>query len=224
MPSLFVTGTDTGCGKTHVATALLLALRQMQLHAVGYKPVAAGCVQGADGPRNDDAEALLAASGPGFEYAQVNPVALRDPIAPHLAAADEGREVSVADLLEGACALRRYADWLVVEGAGGFLVPLNATESLAELPQRAGWPVILVVGMRLGCLNHALLSAEAIAGRAPLLGWVANVLPPEQPRLQDNIDSLEQRLEAPCLGIVRASDPARAAQELWMDRILSVQG
>ncbi len=218
--ALFITGTDTECGKTHVAAALLRALRAQGLRVAGYKPVAAGSRDTPQGRRNEDAEALLAASSPGFRYAQINPVALKDPIAPHLAAADEGQALQVQSLLTGAGALAAQVDVLVVEGAGGFLVPLNEKESLADLVSAADWPVILVVGMRLGCINHALLSAEAISGRGRLLGWVANVLPPVQPRLEDNIASLKARLAAPCLGVVRAASPRDAAAELDIDRVL----
>ncbi len=214
MSVVFVTGTDTECGKTHIATALLLGLRARGLTVAGYKPVAAGSRETLAGRRNEDAEALLAAGSPGFSYSQINPIALMDPIAPHLAAADEGVEPQVSTLLAGAAALADQVDCLVVEGAGGFLVPLNARESLSDLVSTAGWPVILVVGMRLGCINHALLTAEAVARRGRLLGWVANVLPPVQPRLEDNIASLQARLAAPCLGVVRAASPAEAAAEL----------
>jgi dethiobiotin synthetase len=222
MPSVFITGTDTDCGKTHVATALLHALRARGLRAVAYKPIAAGCRDTEEGWRNDDAEKLLAASAPGFSYAQVNPVALKSPIAPHLAAQEMGLELSVGSLLEAAEILAARSDWLVVEGAGGFLVPLNAQETMADLPAKAGWPVILVVGMRLGCINHALLSVEAISKRAKLLGWVANVLPPEQSYWQDNIECLRARIAAPCLGVVTAADPLQAAEQLNLAKISDI--
>lgn len=221
MPSLFVSGTDTDCGKTHVATALLLALRDAGIEAAGYKPVSAGCELTDEGLRNADALALQAASMPGLGYEQVNPFAFAPPIAPHLAAADVGVRPTVAELLAGARALEAKSDWLVVEGAGGFMVPVNETESLADLVAVAGWPVILVVGMKLGCLNHALLSAESIARRSRLLGWVGNVLPPEQPRLDDNLDTLRARMPAPCLGVVKGARPQQAAQELDLEALRS---
>ncbi len=220
MPAVFISGTDTDCGKTHVATALLHALRGRGLSAVGYKPVAAGC----EGPptqlRNADALQLLAASDPGFAYEEINPVALAPAIAPHLALIEAKRRARVADLVEQGRRLGQRCDWLVVEGAGGFLVPLNAQESLADLPVQAGWPVILVVGMRLGCLNHALLSAEVIARRGRLLGWIANVLPPQQDRLEANLQTLQEMLPVPCFGVVRAADPLAAARELALDVLL----
>lgn len=214
MPSLFITGTDTDCGKTHVACALLHALRGAGRVAVGYKPVAAGCEMSPQGLRNSDALSLQAASGLVAEYQDINPVALAPPIAPHLAAGQAGLRLEMAPLLAGAAALQARVDWLIVEGAGGFLVPLNERETLADLVEAAGWPVVLVVGMRLGCINHALLSAEAISRRGVLAGWVANVLPPAQDYLEDNIASLKARLSAPCLGVVRAADPREAATEL----------
>lgn len=221
MPSVFITGTDTECGKTHVATAVLHGLRGAGQRAVGYKPVAAGCESTAAGLRNADGLQLQAASIPGVAYEAINPVALEPAIAPHLAAADRGLEISLSRLLAGAQALTRQADWVVVEGAGGFLVPLTAELSFADLVAEAGWPVILVVGMRLGCINHALLSAEAIRSRGTFLGWVANVLPPVQERVEDNIASLRARLGAPCLGVVTQASPEAAAGQLDMQKIIT---
>lgn len=217
MPIVFVTGTDTGCGKTHVSCALLQALRQAGHTAVGYKPVASGCERTPQGLRNDDALALMAHSSAGFGYADINPIALQPAIAPHVAAADARVEVDLDRLIDGAKALQQRADWVVVEGAGGFLVPLNDRDSFADMAQRAGWPVLLVVAMRLGCINHALLSVEAIAQRTRLRAWVANVMPPEQTRLQDNVDSLDQRIAVPRMGLLRHAQPAQAAGELNLD-------
>ena len=222
MPTLFVTGTDTDCGKTHISVALLHALAARGERAVGYKPVAAGCESGPEGLSNADARALLAASAPGFSYAEVNPIALEPPIAPHVAADDAQVAIDLQALVQGAQALEAKSDWVVVEGAGGFRVPLNEQEDFADLVVAAGWPVVLVVGMRLGCINHALLSVESIAQRAPLLGWVANVLPPQQPRLAENIAALTARIAAPCLGVVRASTPQAAAAELDLSQLDSI--
>ncbi len=222
MPTFFVTGTDTDCGKTHVSVALLHALAAQGHKAVGYKPVAAGCEQGPNGLSNADARALWAASTHGFDYADINPVALEPPIAPHVAADDVGVSIDTRALIRGAQSLQARCDWVVVEGAGGFRVPLNAHEDFADMVATAGWPVLLVVGMRLGCINHALLSVEAIARRARLLGWVANVLPPQQPRLEENIAALKARIEAPCLGIVRAATPQQASSEIDVARLASI--
>lgn len=222
MPTLFVTGTDTDCGKTHVSVALLHALAARGKPAVGYKPVAAGCERHPTGLSNADARALWAASAPGFDYADINPVTLEPPVAPHVAADDLGLTIDPVALIEGAVALQSRSEWVVVEGAGGFRVPLNAQQDFADMVEAAAWPVLLVVGMRLGCINHALLSVEAIQRRAPLLGWVANVLPPEQPRLGENIAALQARIPAPCLGIVRAATPQQAADEIDVEQLESI--
>ena len=212
--SLFVTGTDTGTGKTLVTQALLLRLRAEGLKVAGFKPVAAGAEAGAAGLRNEDALLLRAASAPGLDYAEVNPWCFAPPIAPHLAAREAGVEVTL-DALDAAH--RRLAarhDWVVTEGAGGWLVPLGAEGSFADWVERHRWPVLLVVGMRLGCINHALLSAEAIRRRTRLAGWVANVLPPAQDRLQANIETLRALIEEPLLGIVPAGASAESAAPL----------
>lgn len=214
MPVVFVTGTDTDCGKTHISCALLAGLRQAGCDAVGYKPVAAGCERSPDGLRNADALALLAHSSGAEDYAAINPLALEPPVAPHLAAAQAGVDLSAAAIIAGAQRLQARHEWVVVEGAGGFLVPLSATLSFADVVAQAGWPVLLVVGMRLGCLNHALLSAEAIARRGRLCGWVANGLPPRQPWFDDNVASLRQRLDAPCLGVVEPGMTVAQAAEV----------
>lgn len=210
MAEFFLTGTDTGVGKTLVAAALLRAAGERGLRTIGLKPVAAGGVH--DGARcvNEDALALQAAASVPLPLARVNPVALRTAMAPHLAAAEEGARLEVAPL---ARACREVAaiehDLLIAEGAGGWLVPLNERESMADLAAALGWPVILVVGMRLGCLNHALLSAAAVrnAGLA-LAGWVANSAGPPMYALDANIASLEARLGAPRLGTIPWLGPA----------------
>ncbi|MDQ2076322.1 dethiobiotin synthase [Marinimicrobium sp. ABcell2] len=201
--AFFVTGTDTDVGKTLVASALLHSAQQRGLTTLGLKPVAAGCTRGPQGLRNADAELLASVSSVPLDYEQINPVALEPAIAPHIAAQEAGKVLSV-DRLSGYCrGAMGLADFTLVEGAGGWRVPLNPRETLAELPRQLNLPVIIVVGMRLGCLNHALLTAEAIARDGlPLAGWVANTLDPDMPRLQENIDTLRQLLPAPCLGVV----------------------
>lgn len=198
---VFVTGTDTECGKTYTSLALMQAMQDQGAKVLGYKPVAAGC-KWIDGRwRNEDALALQAQASERLDYEAVNPIALEPPIAPHLAAEMADLSIDTDHLAEGARALAQRCDVLIIEGAGGFLVPLNNATSFADLVTQQAWPVVLVVGMRLGCLNHALLSAEAIVGRQlPLLGWVANCLPPLQPRIDENIESLMRRIDAPCLG------------------------
>lgn len=207
---VFVTGTDTGAGKTHVSAALVRAARARGVRACGFKPVAAGCERTPDGPRNADALALLAASGEGLTYAEVNPYALAAPVAPHLAAEAEGIEIRCERLDAALTPLVERHDLVVVEGAGGWFVPLNREQTFADWVSAHRWPVVLVVGLRLGCINHALLSAEAIERRAPLLGWVANTLPPPMPLAQANVEALHARLRAPLLGIAPCAEPMPA--------------
>lgn len=213
---LFVTGTDTGVGKTVVAAGLLRAAGRAGLRTAALKPVAAGCERLAGRLVSEDALLLMREASVVLDYDDVNPVALEPPIAPHLAAARTGRVLGV-EALASHC--RRIAsrelDWVVVEGAGGWLVPLNDDETLADLCRALAADVVLVVGMRLGCLNHALLSAAQIAGAGlRLAGWVASCVGPEMPALEANLDSLERRIDAPCLGRVphvTAGDPIEAA-------------
>lgn len=200
--TVFLTGTDTGVGKTHVAAGLLEAARTLGIAACGFKPVASGCRRTAQGLRNADALALMRASGTRASYDQVNPYAFGPAIAPHLAACEAGVRISRAKLDAAYRQLARDHDLIVVEGAGGWQVPLGADWTLAGWVAARGWPVVLVVGMRLGCLNHALLSVESIERRTRLLGWIANALPPRQSRLDDNLRELSSRISAPRLGVV----------------------
>lgn len=216
--TLFITGTDTEIGKTHVACGLIRAARAAGLKVAPFKPVAAGCEHTAAGRRNDDAEALMAAAGGDWDYDTVNPYTLEAAIAPHLAAAEEGVSIDPERIRAAHAALAADADLVVAEGAGGWLVPLDGTLDTGGLVARMGWPVLLVVGMRLGCLNHALLSARTIAATNPLAGWVANVLPPAQPRWQANQASLAERIPQACLGTIQShADPVAslAFKQLW---------
>ena len=207
----FVTGTDTEVGKTAVSCALLRAAAAQGLRTAAVKPVAAGC--DADG-YNGDALALIQAMTEELDYAQVNPVALHEAIAPHIAAAHEGKQ-PVADRLAGICRGVMYggADFVLIEGAGGWRVPLNARETLADLACQLQVDVILVVAMRLGCINHALLSAEAIERDGlRLAGWVANQPGPRMACHEENLDTLRQLLRAPLLGEVPYVHPWHAEQ------------
>lgn len=201
---LFIAGTDTDAGKTLIACGVLEAARQQGLRTLALKPVAAGA-EPVDGElRNDDALALMSAMSEPMSYEQVNPVVFAEPIAPHIAAERAGRRLSAAQLA-GYCrgAMMRPADLLLVEGAGGWRVPLNQRETLADLVIELNLPVVLVVGMKLGCINHALLSAEAIRSDGmPLAGWVANRVDPEMARFDENLETLNAMLPAPCLGVV----------------------
>lgn len=202
--TFFVTGTDTGVGKTLVTGALLLSARSRGLRALAVKPLAAGCERRDGRLVNADALLLRDLVTPTPAYETVNPVALEAPLAPHIAAAAAGRTLHAKELVAHVAALSRPdLDLLLVEGAGGWLVPLNDAETFADIPRLLGCPVILVVGMRLGCLNHALLTARAIeAAGLALAGWVANAVDPAMAAFDDNVRALEERLPAPRLGTV----------------------
>jgi dethiobiotin synthetase len=188
----FVTGTDTGVGKTLVSCALLHAFAAQGLRAIGMKPVAAGCDAAGD---NEDVMALMAAASVAAPAALVNPYRFAPPIAPHLAAAEAGVDITLTRIADAYSALATLADVVIVEGVGGFCVPLNARESTADLAVRLGLPVILVVGLRLGCLNHALLTAEAVRARGlTLAGWVANAIDPAMAQVEANVRALQDRL------------------------------
>lgn len=219
----FVTGTDTEVGKTAVSCALLHAAAEQGLRTAAVKPVAAGCDE--DG-RNEDAIALMQAMTEELDYAQVNPVALHEAIAPHIAAEREGKRPQ-ADRLAGLCrgVMLGGADFVLVEGAGGWRVPLNARETLADLAVQLQVEVILVVAMRLGCINHALLSAEAIARDGlRLAGWVANQPGPRMACHEENLDTLQRLLPAPLLGevpLMSPWDPEKAASLLSIQCLAS---
>ncbi|TFH68682.1 dethiobiotin synthase [Gammaproteobacteria bacterium LSUCC0057] len=200
----FVTGTDTDVGKTTVAAGLLVALKQHGLTTLALKPVAAGCETTEQGLRNNDALALQAAATVALDYQQINPIALEPAIAPHIAAQELGLTMRVATVA-GYCrgALLQRCDVALIEGAGGWRVPLNLRESFADLAVALQCQVVLVVGVKLGCINHALLTAEAIARDGlQMVGWVANIIDPNTARLAENLASLEALLGAPCWGVV----------------------
>ncbi len=207
----FVTGTDTGVGKTLISCALLQGFAAQGKRVIGMKPVAAGC--DADG-YNDDAKLLRVASTVPLGYEQVNPYCLREAIAPHIAARNEGVCIELPRILAAYRELAAQADVVIVEGAGGLLVPLNAQQDSADLAKELDLPVILVVGMRLGCLNHALLTVEVIAARGLVLaGWVANVVDTDMAPIEENVAALRQRISAPLLGVMpfMTQTDARAA-------------
>jgi len=213
--SVFITGTDTGVGKSIAAASLLRALQAQGVRALGMKPVASGCTMSAQGLRNEDAELLRTHGSGAPDYALVNPFALPEPIAPHLAAAQAGVEIRLDPIVAAFAALSTMSQCLVVEGVGGWAVPLSATLMQADLVRALKLPVILVVGMRLGCLNHALLSARAIeADGCELIGWIANTIDPAMLCVEENLATLRACLPAPCLGVlpfVRTPDPRALA-------------
>ena len=205
----FVTGTDTDVGKTVIAAGLLQAANQQGLRTAACKPVAAGCEDQGAGPQNEDALQLQSTASYSLSYQQVNPVALDLPMAPHIAAQEQGKLLS-ASRLSGFCRgiMLLPIDMLVIEGAGGWRVPLNNRETMAEIPKQLNAEVILVVGVRLGCINHALLTAQAIRSDGlKIAGWVANTMDTNMLRLQENIDTLKKTFPEPCLGTIpRLSD------------------
>lgn len=199
----FVTGTDTGCGKTEISLGLMAVLQARGLRVLGMKPVASGCTRGPDGLRNEDALRLLAQGSAPMPYPLVNPFAFEPPIAPHLAAAAAGIEIDLARIEHAYRALADACDRVIVEGVGGWRVPLGPAHSVADLPPLLGLPVILVVGLRLGCLSHALLTVESIrAAGVELAGWVANRIDPEMLMPDENLATLRDLIEAPYLGSV----------------------
>lgn len=206
---VFVTGTDTGVGKTVAACALLHALAARGVAAMPMKPIAAGAAGGEGGEANDDTLALLAAAGRDPALAsQITPVLLREAIAPHIAAAHEGRSIELAPVLAAFERLRAAGDFMVVEGVGGFRVPLGENLDTVDLARALQLPVVLVVGLRLGCLNHALLTSQAIgAAGLTLAGWIANAVTPHMPARSENIEALRARIAAPLLGILPYRSP-----------------
>jgi len=221
MSSCFVTGTDTGVGKTLVAAALLHALQRHRRRVVGMKPVAAGAIWHEGAWANDDAIALRAASSVNVPAELDNPILLPEPMSPHLAAARAGVRIDIAEIVRRYRQLAKQADAVVVEGAGGFHVPLSAAETGADLAQALALPVILVVGLRLGCLSHALLTAEAIRARGlSLAGWVVSRIDPSLLAADDNVAYLRARLGAPLLADIphlAQPDASRVALDLPLD-------
>ena len=200
---VFITGTDTEVGKTYYACHLLAALDQQGVRTAAMKPVASGARMIGGELQNDDALVLQQAMNVTLPYARVNPYCFAPAIAPHLAAADAGVEIALANLQQHYQVLRGEARVTVVEGVGGWYTPLNATHSVADLAVALELPVILVVGLRLGCINHALLSAQSIQhSGARLIGWVANVMHAGMPRYEDNIDAIAQRIQVPLRDIL----------------------
>lgn len=221
-PAYFITGTDTDVGKTTVAAGLLFAAREAGLTTAAGKPVASGCEATSKGLRNADALALMAECSIPLTYNEVNPVAFEPAIAPHIAAREVGVTLTVDSLLVPMQAiLDKQAQFTLIEGAGGWRVPLSGQDSLSDLAQALNLQVILVVGVRLGCISHALLTAEAIARDGlQLAGWVANIIDPKTSRLEENLATLAERLPAPCLGRVprlKSASAKAVAEHLQLD-------
>jgi dethiobiotin synthetase len=226
--TFFVTGTDTGVGKTTVACALIRQARSQGVRVCGWKPVATGCARTASGLRNADALALQDAAGTDELYERLNPYAFEPAVAPHLAAAQAHRRIRIATLDRAHHDLAQRFDLIVAEGAGGWRVPLDETWTLGAWVAEHEWPALLVVGMRLGCLNHALLAAEAIARDTQLAGWIASVLPPQMDLLEENLATLKARLSAPYWGRISCGAAGfdelvplqKMAQKMGSDQLL----
>jgi dethiobiotin synthetase len=217
----FITGTDTGVGKTLVSVALTRALVGLGKRVAVMKPVAAGAMKTAEGDFNDDALELLAASNVKSAYVDVNPWLLKTPASPHLAARAEGVTIGHDRIQRAFERLRAAADLVLVEGAGGWLAPISATETMADVADRLALPVILVVGLRLGCLSHALLTRDAVRARGlPFAGWIANRMATEMPWVAANIETLSSRFGAPPLGIVPGQGASRSqASPAWATEV-----
>jgi dethiobiotin synthetase len=205
----FIAGTDTGVGKTLVSSALVYGYAQLGLKSAGMKPIAAGC-ESIDGRwLSEDVAQLQAASNIDADLSLVNPYAFAPAIAPHIAAEQAGVRIELTNIQSAYETLRQSADVVIVEGVGGFRVPLGSDWDTANLAQALALPVVLVVGMRLGCLSHALLTVEAIEKRGlSLAGWVANRIDPDMTAYAENLDALRQRIDAPLLGQIPALSQA----------------
>jgi dethiobiotin synthetase len=214
---VFITGTDTGVGKTLVAVALTRALVARGLRTAVMKPVAAGWIETPEGPRNDDALELLGASNVRAAYEDVNPWLLSIPASPHLAARADGVTIGHDRILAARRKLDASSDFLIVEGAGGWLAPISATETMADVAEKLALPVVLVVGMRLGCLNHALLARAAIRSSGlPFAGWIANGLAAPMAHARENVETLATRFGRPPLAVVPpGTDPHPSRPPDW---------
>ncbi|MBK1723721.1 dethiobiotin synthase [Thiocystis violacea] len=215
---VFITGTDTSCGKTEITLGLMSALQSRGLAVLGMKPVATGCQSEDGGLRNPDALRILAQGSTEAPYGLINPFAFAPPIAPHIAAGEAGIQISVSTIAHAYASLREEADLILVEGVGGWRVPLGPELTLADIPKALDLPVILVIGLKLGCLNHALLTVESIRSQGVrLAGWVANQVEPEMLVKDANLATLAALIEAPCIGVVPwldAPDPVRIGEHL----------
>lgn len=200
--AFFITGTDTGVGKTHVSVSLVKALVEHGLKAAVMKPIASGSTPTPQGLRNEDAEALANASNVDVPYTTINPYCFEPAISPHIAADEAKIAINIDIIKQNFEKLRAVADVIVVEGAGGWYAPVSLTQSMADLPRALNIPAVLVVGVKLGCLNHAKLSKEAISNSGvEFAGWVANCIDPTLERAAENLSSLEYMLGTPPLAV-----------------------
>lgn len=206
MSAYFITATDTDAGKTFVSAAILQNWSQQGLKTIGFKPVASGCQHTDEGLRNDDALQLIAAASVALDYKRINPYAFAPAIAPHIAARLAGINIDLQNIAAGICHYQQQADNILVEGVGGWQVPLNEQQTMADLAVLLNFPVLLVVNLRLGCINHALLTAQAIQQKGlKLAGWIANNAAHAEQSMsysEENIASIQSRINAPLLGVL----------------------
>jgi dethiobiotin synthetase len=221
---LFVTGTDTDCGKTAISLGIMAAWQSQGKRVLGMKPVACGCVEGPDGPRNADALSLQAQGSSPAPYGLVNPYAFVPPIPPHIAAGQAGVEIELGTIERAYRSLAEESDLVVVEGVGGWRVPLGTRYSVSDIPLRLGLPVLLVVGFKLGCVNHALLSTESIRARGcHLAGWVSNMIDPGMQARDETLATLAALIGSVCVGVVpRLSSPDSAELAEYLHPELSM--
>jgi len=224
MKGVFLTGTDTDCGKTEISLGLMQALQRRGLRVLGMKPVASGSERTQAGLRNEDALRLQSQGSLEVGYTLVNPYCFEPPIAPHIAAGQTGVEIELEVIRDCARRLSEKADFLVVEGVGGWRVPLGPALSVSDLPLHLGLPVVLVVSLKLGCINHSLLTAESVRATGNrLVGWIANQVEPDMRARDENLATLAALMGVPCLGIVpwlTTPDPRRVADLLTLNGLV----
>lgn len=221
----FITGTDTNIGKSLVSASLVHALALREYSVVGLKPVATGCIQTEEGLRNEDAEMLMKYASVELPYETVNPYAFELPVSPNLAANHSRTNISMEKIIGSYQAAAARADWVIVEAVGGWMVPFNDNETVEDMALAVNLPVILVVGTRLGCINHAILTMDRIReSGVQVAGWVANIMQRNVDLLPDVIDTLRLRLNLPLVGIIppyRHVNPERVANHLSIERLLN---
>lgn len=220
----FITGTDTDVGKTTVALGLMAAFKKNGLSVAAFKPVSAGCVKTQTGLRNEDAVQLMQQASVKFPYEIVNPYAFEPAIAPHIAAAEKNLEMELDTIVQAYQKIATEVDVVIVEGAGGWLVPLNETQTMADVASALQLDIIQVIGLKLGCLNHSLLTAESISTHGlTQIGWITNQCASDMPYQKNNILSLQQRLSGELLGDIpniSQISPSDVAQHLKIDSLL----
>jgi len=227
MIGYFITATDTDAGKTFISTQLLYYWHQCGHSTLGFKPIASGCQQTLKGLQNDDALKIMAASNITLPYSQINPYAFEPAIAPHIAAQKTGIRINIQEIADNILAQQHKADYLLVEGVGGWLVPLNKEETLADLAHLLNFPIILLVQLRLGCINQALLTAQAIEQKGlPIAGWIANnSLSTASPMSHktENINSLKERLNAPFLGELPYFSETELNNNITLEKFINIK-